>query len=825
MSVTHPELALEFHPTKNGDLIPTKITAGTGKKLWWVCKKCEHEWQAPGTRRKNRGSGCPACSNHTVHIDGRNSMRSIFPLLAAEFHPKNNGDLTPEKLLPGTNKRLWWKCSKCENEWIASGNDRRNGNGCPTCSGRSVHSDGRNSMAMTHPDLVKELHPTKNQGLDFNQIRPGTDKKIWWKCRKCEHDWIAHGYQRTGPMSSGCPACANQVLHSDGRNSLKSRFPKLSEEWNQDNDSLPEEVLAGSGKKAKWKCRTCDHDWSVRIVNRTGVKKSGCPACKNLEIHRDGRNSMAITHPHLVKELHPTKNQDLAPHEIIAGTGKKLWWLCSVCQHEWSAGGNSRSQGRGCPACSGKTVHSDGRNSMAVTHPELAAELHPTLNGELTASEVVAGTQKKLWWLCSVCENEWAALRNSGKHGCPSCSRRAIHSDGRNSMAITHPHLVKELHPTKNKDLSPRDIIAGTGKKLWWLCSVCQHEWKTGGNMRAKKNGTGCPSCSNQKIHVDGRNSLAAANSEIASEFHPTKNGEITSEEVGSGSHKRVWWLCKTCEHEWRTTPGHRTQRGSGCPACSNKVLHIHGLNSLAVTHPDLAAEFHPEKNEGLTPSDIIAGTHRRLWWLCSTCDHDWISPGKSRVLGIGCPACDNKVIHRDGRNSMASTHPELAKEFHPTKNGDTTPSDLVAGTSKKLWWLCSKCGNEWPASSSPRTKGVGCPACAPSGFDQTKSALLYVLFYDCPIDQWYKVGVTNNDISERLGNLSLAVRKTKMYYDAKISVVETLEFEVGGDAYELEQKLLEIEAMKFFPAEKFDGSREFLTSNPLDYARENGWV
>lgn len=206
---------------------------------------------------------------------------------------------------------------------------------------------------------------------------------------------------------------------------------------------------------------------------------------------------------------------------------------------------------------------------------------------------------------------------------------------------------------------------------------------------------------------------MSTTHPELAKEFHPTKNGEITPEEVGSGSHKRVWWLCKTCEHEWRTTPGHRTQRNSGCPACSNKALHIRGLNSLAVTHPDIATEFHPEKNEGLTPSDIIAGTSKKLWWLCSTCDHDWVSTGKDRVFGNGCPACDNKVIHRDGRNSMASTHPELAKEFHPEKNEGLTPSDIVAGTGKKLWWLCSTCENEWSASSSPRTKGVGCPACS----------------------------------------------------------------------------------------------------------------
>jgi hypothetical protein len=226
-----------------------------------------------------------------------------------------------------------------------------------------------------------------------------------------------------------------------------------------------------------------------------------------------------------------------------------------------------------------------------------------------------------------------------------------------------------------------------------------------------------------------------------------------------------------------------------------------------------------------MTPEDVIAGTHKMLWWCCSKCEHEWAAAGQWRIQGNGCGACSNQVIHIDGRNSMAVTHPELSKEFHPTKNGDLTPRVVVAGTSRKLWWVCSKCANEWRSVSASRAKGIGCPACASYGFNPAMSALLYVLFYDCPIDQWYKVGVTNNEISERLGNLSVAVRNTKMYYDAEISVVETLEFEVGGDAYELEQRLLKIEAMKFFPAEKFDGSGEFLTSNPLDYARENGWV
>ncbi|WP_374113632.1 zinc-ribbon domain-containing protein [Microbacterium sp. zg.Y909] len=60
----------------------------------------------------------------------------------------------------------------------------------------------------------------------------------------------------------------------------------------------------------------------------------------------------------------------------------------------------------------------------------------------------------------------------------------------------------------------------------------------------------------------------------------------------------------------------------------------------------------------------------------------------------------------------MATTHPRLAAEFHMTRNGGLTPTDVVAGTSKRLWWKCA-CGNEWPATGDSRAnKGRSCGRC-----------------------------------------------------------------------------------------------------------------
>lgn len=58
------------------------------------------------------------------------------------------------------------------------------------------------------------------------------------------------------------------------------------------------------------------------------------------------------------------------------------------------------------------------------------------------------------------------------------------------------------------------------------------------------------------------------------------------------------------------------------------------------------------------------------------------------------------------GFNDMATTRPDLAMDFLRSRNGDLTPQDVVAGTGKRLWWECHRCGHEWAATGTrERTK------------------------------------------------------------------------------------------------------------------------
>lgn len=213
---------------------------------------------------------------------------------------------------------------------------------------------------------------------------------------------------------------------------------------------------------------------------------------------------------------------------------------------------------------------------------------------------------------------------------------------------------------------------------------------------------------------VKENNSLAACHPELAKQWHPTKNGELTPEMVTRSSNKKVWWICDK-GHEWEALISGRHQ-GNGCPHCarqarSSPMAPKTNEDSLLVRYPDLAAQWHPTKNGDLTPERVTKGSHKKVWWVCDK-GHEWETSVKSRSLnGNGCPYCAgrNPVV---GENDLATVYPELAAEWNPTKNGDLTPQMVTKSSSKKVWWICDQ-GHEWKTAVNHRASGsTGCPIC-----------------------------------------------------------------------------------------------------------------
>ena len=311
---------------------------------------------------------------------------------------------------------------------------------------------------------------------------------------------------------------------------------------------------------------------------------------------------------------------------------------------------------------------------------------------------VSQGNKYKAFWICEK-RHRWQAIfsnRINGKN-CPYCSNKKVCED--NCLAFTHPELIQQWHPTKNGILTPFDITYGSEIKAWWICSQ-NHMWEIAVNCRTSK-GSNCPYCCGQK--VNSSNCLDATHPNIAKEWHPTKNGNLTPFNVGHGCNKKVWWKCnRALDHEWECAIGNRARVkfSVGCPFCSNRKLSK--SNSLAVLRPDLAKQWDTTKNGILTPFNFTIKSIEKIWWKCDVAeDHEWITSIHSRAKGRNCPCCTGQKLSIT--NCLATKFPEVARQWHPTKNGILTPFDILAKTSKKFWWICDK-NHEYLASVAHRT-------------------------------------------------------------------------------------------------------------------------
>jgi hypothetical protein len=430
-----------------------------------------------------------------------------------------------------------------------------------------------------------------------------------------------------------------------------------------------------------------------------------------------GTNDLLTVNPVLSGEWHPTRNGAFVPSDVTAGSNKRAWWLCRE-GHEWEATVNHRSRGRGCPYCSGNTV-TPGVNDLAASFPQVAKEWHPTKNGEKTPEMIAKGSHYRAEWICSK-GHEWSARvysRVAGS-GCPVCAGQVVLA-GLNDLETTHTGVAAEWHPTKNSHIRPSDVSAGSNARIWWSCDL-DHEWIATPNSRTGRN-TGCPVCAGLRVEP-GFNDLSTTHPKVAAEWHPLLNEGAHPTQVMAGSDKKFWWRCES-GHEWRASISNRA-KGSGCPVCSGQRV-VTGMNDLQTEHPELAREWHPSKNETLTPLQVLPGTHRRIWWQCGL-GHEWQAAGSTRLSGRGCPVCSGRVAW-PGYNDMATTHPHLVTDWHPTKNGGLKPENLTAGSGTLVWWKCPS-GHEWRTMANNRARGSGCPSCANYGFDAASPAYLYFL-------------------------------------------------------------------------------------------------
>jgi len=473
-----------------------------------------------------------------------NCLGTMYPELAKEWHPTKNGDLTPFDVAGSSHKIFWWLCKNGHEfkEKTHNRNRTKISNFCLQC----------NSVAFLQPHLLVEWNYEKNKGMNPEFISIFSAKKAWWICQE-GHEWEDKVCKR-GLGWGGCKVC----------NSLGFLFPDIAREWHPTkNGKLTSfDVAYASGKKVWWLCEK-GHKWETTVLCRTSFNKRHtkrgryCPYCTHQKVYKD--ISLEFLNLKLAREWHPTKNGKLTPKNVTANSTRKVWWKCEICNSEWEDTVAGRSRSKSCPFCNGKRVNET--NSLASLNLELDKEWHPTKNGDLTPHNVTYKSGKKVWWQCLVCGSEWKAMvceRSIGHAKCLKCR----------SLGTLCPHLMDEWDFVKNVNIDPFLISSCNDTKVWWICKR-GHEFEMIIGNRTTQNQK-CPYCQNKRACHN--NCLGTLNPELSKEWHPTKNGKLTPNDVTFGSGKKIWWRCFLCGNEWKATVVSRSD-GHGCPKRHSIIL------------------------------------------------------------------------------------------------------------------------------------------------------------------------------------------------------------------------------------------------------------
>ena len=254
------------------------------------------------------------------------------------------------------------------------------------------------------------------------------------------------------------------------------------------------------------------------------------------------------------------------------------------------------------------------------------------------------------------------------------------------------------------------EIYKGAIKKLQWKCleNNCTEIFLSSWN--AILSGHGCGYCAGMQVGIS--NCLATRNPDLAKEWHPTKNGNLTPYDVTPNKNKEIWWQClKNLKHEWCATPNNRNNKNQGCPFCSGRYATEE--NNLLVSNPKLCEEWDYDKNEK-RPEEYTSGSNQKVYWKCIE-GHEWKVSicNRNKNKNIGCPYCSGRLPTED--NNLLVSNPKLVLEWNYEKN-DKLPSEYTPNSGQKVWWVCKECDNEWNASIDSRNKkdnkGSNCPKC-----------------------------------------------------------------------------------------------------------------
>lgn len=629
------------------------------------------------------------------------------------------------------------------------------------------------TLSEAFPDLARQWDYERNEGLTPNDVTYGSNKIVWWKCSLCGHSYQKKIANRTAPAkrkteSDKCPICLGRTI-VPGFNSLKAKFPQIIEkEWDFEKNTIDPDTIPATYRKKMWWICPNGHSYHTLPGNKVYHTGGDCPYCSSNKLCRE--NSLGYLNPELAKEWHPTKNGNLTPFDVFANTNQYIWWLCPTCGHEWRAKGSNRNANkRGCPHCANcrsssvpeqllyRTIHKYypdtinrhhiGKDEVDVFVPSLNIGFEydgQRFHNEKKLPKDVAKTKRlikngiTLYRFredncpgiqvpgCTVIKvkqtPEYEDLEAKLEVLLAEISSKDIKvefgseiNDVRATLdCLPHEKSFAASEEQKRKagiapvalwdyeanaPLTPEMVSVKSSKKAYWICPVnSNHRWRS--VISSVSNDWGCPHCAKRYQY---------STTEWVDKAKQVHGDRYDYSLVDySKCHVEVKIIC--AKHGIFEQNPSEHLAGNGCPYCAHQKFHP--SESLAVLHPDIAAEWDHELNKesGFTPETIGIDTRKKFWWHCNNgYNHSYLATIQKRVNGLKCAVCHGKQVSPD--TSLAALNPALAAEW--CAENDKTPSEVTLKSDYEALWKCPNPNHPpYRQKVEVRSRGTGCVYC-----------------------------------------------------------------------------------------------------------------
>ena len=332
---------------------------------------------------------------------------------------------------------------------------------------------------------------------------------------------------------------------------------------------------------------------------------------------------------------------------------------------------------------------------------------------------------------------------------------------------LENEKLMEEWDWDKNNNLGlfPDQLTISLKVKVWWKCKH-NHCWDA--TIASRISGTNCRYCTGQAVTLE--RSLAVRFPDIAKEWDYEKNHPRTPKDVMSGSSsRRYFWICPICKQSYpkkisnRTAPSKRNAESDKCPVCLGRYI-IPEYNSLKAKYPLIVSEEWDYEKNTVDPATIPPHQNKpKYWWKCDK-GHSYDASVNNKINqnGGNCPYCSGQKV--SDVNRLSIINPDLAKQWHPTKN-NITPSNVSFGCNIEVWWLCPICLHEWKAKINNRHNGRGCPNCSKGQHTSFPEQVIYYYIKQLFPDAINQYKISNVEVDIFIPQFNIGIEYDGGYY------------------------------------------------------------